>query len=750
MALYDYPKFKIRIAPDSKKRQGLRTGDVVRRQYTDGEITRYSLMVVLDTGTDIVAGPDGTDLNSPYFIGALLEGDEPRDGELLDFVRMTSLTDQARSGAMYLTASDADSPYMDAIDGLGSEYSLCHPCLAGEYGFTGENFVTPSYRDCEDGVSHIFRLTRNSMSNDPMDAMGFCQSIASVPEHPARLIVSYKIRSSKPCSDVRVSFQTKDYCEQEARQDIDTDVEWQYRLFAVTIDYPADVPREFLIDFKYTDYDENDWWEIAELNIVRQSDLSNFSAAMKVRVGRITGVADPLFGVLEGYGAYFQNLYATKNVNVAGTLTAGDEQGFASTFYVGRIHKNCFVNSLEPKFTTLVIPGAGYPPAGIGKFFLLPIGTSTLECQSEKWASDHQGQQYSLSFWAHATHKHTISIEQGGNMVGTVDIGTEWRRHHLVLKIVSAKAPLRIDMTASQTFFFASPQLEAGMKPTLYQPTDNVLTETDEYGAWLSRGGIGGTIQNPLLKLEADGSIRSAGGSFVINADGTGHFAGGKFRWTKDTIDLQGITLRWEDFDVDTQETLLPKSVSISGSNAFHYADALIPVAQPETITLVATEQNFTAESRRWEYLALAGDWKDAGGRDTALLLHPDFHGWEEREVLTLRYAASYKDKEYSASFTVAKLYDGESAYSVYITTDKGTVLQNGIGEIALTAHVLRGADEVTEQIPEDRFLWTRQSDDPNADNQWNSAEPRGRTLRIDGDDVSRKAAFNCEILLNQ
>lgn len=751
MALSRYSQYKIIIAPDSKKRQGLRTGDVVRRQYTDGEITRYSLMVVLDTGTDIVAGPDGRDLNSPYFIGALLEGDEPRDGELLDFVRMTSLTDQARSGAMYLTASDADSPYMDAIDGLGSEYSLCHPHSAGEYGFTGENLVTPSYRDFEDGVSHIFRLTKNSMSNDPMDAMGFCQTIPSVPEHPARLIVSYKIRSSKPCSDVRVLFQTKDYCEQEAWQDIDTTVEWQYRLFAVTIDFPADVPREFLIDFKYADYDENDWWEIAELNIVRQSDLSNFSAAMKVRVGRITGVADPLFGVLEGYGAYFQNLYATKNVNVAGTLTAGDEQGFASTFYVGRIHKNCFVNSLEPKFTTWSIPCVGYPPAGIGKFFLLPIGTSKLECQDEKWASDHQGQQYCLSFWAYAVHRHTISIEQGGEVIGTVDVDTAWQRHHLMLKIASvADAPLRIDITASQTFFFASPQLEAGTTPTLYQPTDQTLAESSDYGAWFARGGIGGTIQNPLLRLEADGSIRSANGSFVINTDGTGYFAGGKFSWTKDTIDLKDITLRWEDFDKDTQQELRPKSVSISGSNAFHYADALIPVAQPETITLVATEQNFTAENRRWEYLASAGEWKDAGGRDTTLLLRPDSHTWEEREVLTLRYTASYQGKEYSATFTVAKLYDGESAYSVYIDTDKGTVLQNGIGEITLTAHVMRGADEVTEHIPENSFLWTRQSDDPNADMQWNFSEPRGRTLLIDGGDVARKAVFNCEILLNQ
>ena len=110
MALYEYSLFKIRIDPGSKKRQGLHAGDVVRRQYADGAQTFYSLMVVLATGEDSVLLSDGIHASSPFFIGALIEGDEPRDGELLDFVRLTSLTDERRSGAMYLTASDVRSP----------------------------------------------------------------------------------------------------------------------------------------------------------------------------------------------------------------------------------------------------------------------------------------------------------------------------------------------------------------------------------------------------------------------------------------------------------------------------------------------------------------------------------------------------------------------------------------------------------------------------------------------------------------
>ena len=60
----------------------------------------------------------------------------------------------------------------------------------------------------------------------------------------------------------------------------------------------------------------------------------------------------------------------------------------------------------------------------------------------------------------------------------------------------------------------------------------------------------------------------------------------------------------------------------------------------------------------------------------------------------------------------------------------------------------MRGAEEVTELISDERFLWTRMSDDPDGDVLWNTPERRGRTLTITGGDVSRKAVFNCEVKL--
>ena len=106
MSVFRYSTYKIRIDPDSNKTQGLQTGDIVRRQYTGRDRAVYSLMVVLEAGVETVG-----DKEAPYFIGALLDGDEPQNGELLDFVRVTSLFDSSRSGALYLTASDGSSLY---------------------------------------------------------------------------------------------------------------------------------------------------------------------------------------------------------------------------------------------------------------------------------------------------------------------------------------------------------------------------------------------------------------------------------------------------------------------------------------------------------------------------------------------------------------------------------------------------------------------------------------------------------------
>ena len=43
MSVFRYPTYKIRIAPDSQKTQGLQAGDIIRRQYAERERTVYSL-----------------------------------------------------------------------------------------------------------------------------------------------------------------------------------------------------------------------------------------------------------------------------------------------------------------------------------------------------------------------------------------------------------------------------------------------------------------------------------------------------------------------------------------------------------------------------------------------------------------------------------------------------------------------------------------------------------------------------------
>ena len=533
MALYEYSRFKIRIDPGSKKRQGLHIGDVVRRQYVDGAQTFYSLMVVLATGEDSVPLPDGKEASSPYFIGALIEGDEPRDGELLDFVRLTSLTDERRSGAMYLTASDEEAPYMDVIDGMGTERSLYRPASLAAFGCSDNATWSYRYLPSEGPASRIIRITRSADQTAASDGLQipFSRSVS----HPQRLVISFRIRASKALSAVPLRFGYADGTETDGQDTVDVTTEWQYRLSLITVDFPAEYARVLAFDLS-GHLGPGNWCEVGDLNVCLSEHLSSFSEAAKIRIGRITGIADPLFGMLQGYGAYFQRLYATRDVHVAGTLTAGDEEGFGSTFYAGRIHKNCIINSLNGNFTTTVVRLSSATPTGIGKNILIPVSGGTLLCQTEAWAEKHAGERYCLSFWCYCPSKQETSFDilHGGKVLASLIMPQSWQRVHVAFDIEPVPGnDLCIDFrTENRTvWFFSSPQFEKGNVPTLYQPTDDTLNETDEYGAWFCRGGVGGTIQHPLLRLEPDGSIRAGNDSFVINPDGSGYFSGGRFRW---------------------------------------------------------------------------------------------------------------------------------------------------------------------------------------------------------------------------
>jgi len=567
MAIFNYQRFKIAISPESKRTQGLQVGDVVRRQYGDGGSVVYSLLIVLETGVDVIRGNE-----SAYFVGALMEGDEPKTGELLNFVRVTNLFNGDRSGAMYLTASDSDAPYLDVIDGLAVEGALCYPYLGdgdpewtdkSRYSCLGSEFFSCSYVDFLEGQHRVFRLTRNSVDSKSKP-LGIKQRLEDCPAHPARVVVSYKVRASKGLKGVPVSFGYPNGREFDGKGVIDVGTDWEYRLMVVTIDFPVIYERSFFIDLTGS-LSDGDWFEISDLNIVPLSAVATLSEGTKVRIGKVEGVVDPLFGVLDGFGAYFQNLYATGNVNVAGTLTAGDEHGFASTFYVGRIHKNVLLNSVDCAFNSDISNVLGRSFVGIGRTWRFGQEVN-LVAQTDRWRGLHVDERFCFSFWARSYEGFVLRVYQDEHFIGKVAVdGADWKRYYVPFVVGRSAGPelcLRM-LGGSDRGIFCAPQLEAGDRPTAYQPTDERLSDTDEYGAWFSQGGIGGTIQNPLLRLNGDGSISSRDGSFVIKPDGTGYFADGRFAWSKDEITLRDVTIKWKDLDEEGKEMLLPITAEI-------------------------------------------------------------------------------------------------------------------------------------------------------------------------------------------
>ena len=749
MSVFRYSKYKVRIDPDSQKTQGLHVGDIVRRQYAGRERAVYSLMCVTETGTELVG-----DKEAPYFIGALLDGDEPQSGELLDFVRSTNLFDTARSGALYLTASDSEVPYMDVIDGMATERSLCYPVMNGgvagvpdksKYAVCG-HVLQSGYRENDAEATRIVRIVRNAEPAGE-SLFGLMQTLEESVGHPERLLVSFKIRAFRDLSSVPLSFGYTNREKSDAEDILSAGQEWEYKLWVITVDYPAQYSRSLFLDLTESLTAEGDWCELADLNILRLSSVSAFGDAAKARVGKVSGIIDPVFGMLDGYGAYFQNLYATRNVNIAGTLTAGDENGFSSTFYVGKIHKNVIPDSLSCRFShSEELYEAS--PAGLGCCVRV-TGDSLLDAQSAAWREAHIGIHYCFSVWIKTEDTALIRFYQDEHLVGerTADAGKGWSRYNIPFLIRGSDSPVMyLGIAASAPLSLSAPQLEAGKNVTPYQATDEALSYTDDYGAWFNKGGIGGTIQNPLLRLNGDGSIASRDGSFVINPDGTGHFASGRFKWSKDTIELRDVTIRWEDLDEEAQELLKPRSVSLTGGTAFHFKDELSGACEPENIPLVATEYNFEPESRQWEYLAVDGIWKDAGCNAAVFEMTPPFHGWEGRDVLTLRYTATYRNEKISATHTFFKLYDGSPSYTVYVESENGTTFRNGIVSTVLRARVYRGGEEITSLIPDGNFRWIRTSRDTESDRIWNAAPRYGREIEITGGDVWRKAVFDCEV----
>lgn len=731
MAIYTFKKYKISLQHDSKKTQGLRTGDIVRRQYFDGTNLIYSLMCVLSYGKEEVVDANTNEIiERNYFIGALLEGDAPKSEQILDFARITNLFDTSRSGALYLTGSDDQAPYMDVIDGIGKNASLSWPdnIASSDYVDAESQYVVSGVVDAEYlpsiGDNHrVLHLTRQNVVD--YNFVGIQQDFYKYVQNPNRVLVSYKIKASRELA-CKMSLGYQDGTRIDGEETFNTTTDWQYKLHAVTIDYSGRYLRTMKLDLSAMKANDEVW--IADFNIILLSSIANFDDASKMRVGKLTGISDPVFGQLDGYGGYMQKLFASKSAHISGTLTAGDENGFASTFYAGRIHRNTFLNSLDIDFATSVLIDKTLDnPTGMGNVYKFN-NSVTMNAQTNAWLLRNIGKCYTLSFWAYTEAGGQISILQNNKVIGTVQVAEglslSWHRHKITFELQEPQKnegltiALIPSLSTSGTYvYFVAPQLELGDIATQYQPTDSILNETNDYGAWFNRGGIGGTIQNPLLRLNYDGqgSIDTRTGSILLKTDGSGHLANANIKWTSqgDVTFGKGVTMTWDNLDNTVKKELVSKSIRITGPDTFTLLGDLTgadPTTKPATITLSVEEENIQSVSsqRQWYYLDGYDYIPFEGENGKTLTIMPYADYWNNSQTLTVRCGITINDVEYADIFTIKRQYI--VGYTLEIVSSQGVSMKNGACQTVLTANVYyQGKLVDPEYVAENyTFLWTK------------------------------------------
>ena len=82
----------------------------------------------------------------------------------------------------------------------------------------------------------------------------------------------------------------------------------------------------------------------------------------------------------------------------------------------------------------------------------------------------------------------------------------------------------------------------------------------------------------------------------------------------------------------------------------------------------------------------------------------------------------------------------------VVIDASRGGVLTKDVKDTLLTARVLRGAADITDQFDASRFVWTRISADTLGDITWNSNHRGTKSITVSCIDVPMQANFTCEI----
>ena len=117
----------------------------------------------------------------------------------------------------------------------------------------------------------------------------------------------------------------------------------------------------------------------------------------------------------------------------------------------------------------------------------------------------------------------------------------------------------------------------------------------------------------------------------------------------------------------------------------------------------------------------------------------------ETGEVMLRAYATTESVEETN---TRIDEINEQKMYRLVITSSNGNIFKNGNINTTLTATVFSWDDNITDTLDSNQFIWTRVSDDAEADKVWNSAHFGGaKSIEITSDDVNVRATFFCDLI---
>ena len=86
--------------------------------------------------------------------------------------------------------------------------------------------------------------------------------------------------------------------------------------------------------------------------------------------------------------------------------------------------------------------------------------------------------------------------------------------------------------------------------------------------------------------------------------------------------------------------------------------------------------------------------------------------------------------------------------YRLVISSSNGNIFKNGNIQTTLYATVFSWDENITDTLDDNQFIWTRVSDDTEADAAWNADHFGGtKSIEITSDDVEVRATFFCDLI---